>query len=59
LVGDYVQKHCEGEGGTGSASYKGYNNAICTYDCYTFVTYRNENILKAGERVRASFTRPN
>ncbi len=46
--------HCEGEGGTGSASNKGYSNVSNHDNCYSFATYHsNKSVLKASERVDA------
>ncbi len=42
--------YCEGEGGTGSASNKGYNNATHPHNCYSSVAHSNKSILKADKR---------
>ena len=39
--------HCEGEGGTGLASKKGYNNEHTNLNCYSSVINNNKSILKA------------
>lgn len=38
---------CEGEGGTGSAFFKGYNNALDTCSCYNPSTFSRKIVLKA------------
>ena len=51
-----MRVHCEGEGGTGSAFLKGYNNANTNHNCYSFVVIRNESILKTGEESSLLFS---
>lgn len=39
--------YCEGEGGTGSAFNKGYNNAIHTHNCYNHSVISRTIVLKS------------
>ena len=49
-----VSVHCEGEGGTGSASNKGYNNETTNHNCYSFVAISDKSVLKASRELQLS-----
>ena len=44
MIMDYI---CEGEGGTGSAFFKGYNNEARFHNCYSFTAISRKSLLKA------------